>query len=377
MPHRTQDIALTHGTPGTSRTLRVHRFGPEDAAGNVYIQAGLHAGEIPGMLVARHLLDRLTVLEDQGAVRDGITLVPMANPIGRDQMLLGSQIGRFDLAGGSNFNRAFPDLSASVAAAVRGRLGADPAGNTAVIRRALRQALTDHPAGDALSGLRRQLMLLAADADVVLDLHCDSESVMHLYTAPALWPGLADLAARLGCRHAFLADDSGGEPFDDACSALWWRLRTLLGPDHPIPAACAATTIELRGLADVDDATAAADADAIIGFLTARGSLAGRAPAAGGSACTATPLAGVDMVKAPVAGIILYRVALGDQVAAGDLVAEILDPLTGQRTRCHTRTAGPVWSRNHNRFAHAGDVLVKVAGDQPLPDRKGQLLTAR
>ena len=44
---------------GTTRTVTVHRYGDPSARPKVYIQAGLHADEIPGMLSAHHLIARL------------------------------------------------------------------------------------------------------------------------------------------------------------------------------------------------------------------------------------------------------------------------------------------------------------------------------
>ena len=40
---------------GTTRSITVHRYGSPAARPKAYIQAGLHADEIPGMLCAHHL----------------------------------------------------------------------------------------------------------------------------------------------------------------------------------------------------------------------------------------------------------------------------------------------------------------------------------
>ncbi|MBJ7415480.1 MAG: hypothetical protein JHC88_08510, partial [Niveispirillum sp.] len=48
MTHQTDIITLPHGRPGTARRLTIHRFGA-GAGPKAYIQAGLHAGELPGM----------------------------------------------------------------------------------------------------------------------------------------------------------------------------------------------------------------------------------------------------------------------------------------------------------------------------------------
>jgi len=58
----------------------------------------------------------------------------------------------------------------------------------AVARAALRAACAELPAGTELQSLRRTLLGLAIDADVVLDLHCDNEALLHLYTVPTSGP---------------------------------------------------------------------------------------------------------------------------------------------------------------------------------------------
>jgi hypothetical protein len=52
--------------PGTARQIHSFHFGPEQAEGKIYIQASLHADELPGMLVAWHLKARLAELATAG-----------------------------------------------------------------------------------------------------------------------------------------------------------------------------------------------------------------------------------------------------------------------------------------------------------------------
>src|SRR3546814_11247046 len=95
--------------------------------------------------------------------------------------------------------------------------------------------------GSELHSLRLALASLAADADVVLDLHCDDQALMHLFLIPAHWPAAAALAADLGCRAVLLAEDSGGSSFAEAFSPPWPRLaerfphypRTPASPPRP------------------------------------------------------------------------------------------------------------------------------------------------
>ncbi|QJE72160.1 succinylglutamate desuccinylase/aspartoacylase family protein [Aerophototrophica crusticola] len=377
MTHAIDIIPLPFNRPGTGRSLRLHRFGRPGAGPKAYVQAGLHAGELPGMLVALDLVAKLAALDAAGQVRGEVLVLPLANPIGFDQVFQGRLLGRFELGGGVNFNRAYADLTDAVERRVRGQLGLDAATNVALVRQALRDSVAELVPQTDADALRKLLLGFAVDADVMLDLHCDSDAVMHLYTGTELWPGFADLSARLGCHAALLAGESGGDPFDEACSSVWWKLRARLPDGIPLPPACAATTIELRGEADVDDTQAKADADAILDHLRVRGVLAGTPAPLPAALCEGTPLAGVDRVRAPVAGVIAYHAALGDRVEAGQVVADIVDPWSGERFPCRAQAAGPVWSRRLERFATAGEVVMSIAGTEPLKEEGSGLLTAR
>jgi hypothetical protein len=305
-------------------------------------------------------------------VRGEIVVVPVANPLGLNQRMLGAMVGRFDLADGANFNRHYPDLVETAAAAVGDRLTGDEAHNRDLIRAALAEAVAASPALTPAEHLKRTLLELAIGADVVLDLHCDSEAVMHLYTLTPQAEDFAPLAALLGCEAVLLATESGDEPFDEACSTPWLRLSERF-PDRPIPLACLATTVELRGQADVSHAMAAADAEALIGFMTIRGALEGPAPEVPPARCEPTPLAGSMPLTAPAAGIVVYRRDVGERVAAGDVVAEIVCPLTGAVTPVPAETDGVLFARAATRFAAAGKRLGKVAGRDAT--RAGKLLS--
>lgn len=98
--------------------------------------------------------------------------------------------------------------------------------------------------------MKMRLYELACDADVALDLHCDTDAVMHLYTHDRLWPQLADLAAELESQCHLLASNSGGNPFDEVLSCPWAAFQDKF-PHAGIPMACESVTIELRGEQDV------------------------------------------------------------------------------------------------------------------------------
>jgi len=124
MRHQLHDLIAP--VPGTARQIHSFHFGPQQPEGKVYIQSSLHADELPGMLVAWHLKARLAELEANGRLRSEIVLVPVANPVGLEQVLMDIPLGRYELESGQNFNRLFVDLSEDVGNQVEGLLGDDP-----------------------------------------------------------------------------------------------------------------------------------------------------------------------------------------------------------------------------------------------------------
>jgi predicted deacylase len=372
---RTISHPLQSDTPGTRREVVSHHVGRAGARPKIYLQAGLHAGEIPGMLLLRHLMPRLEAFESSGRVVGEIVLVPVANPIGLNQGLLHDNLGRFELHVAENFNRHYPDLGALAMARIEGKLTQNAEHNAAVIRAEMAAALVEETPRTELGRLRRTLLGEALDADMVLDLHCDLEALMHLYTTNTSRDWGALLSRYLGGAVVLLSDESGGHAFDESCSTPWDRFRARWGEQFPVPVGCQAATVELRGLADVDDATAAADAAHVADWLIAVGAVEGTVPEPAFEAGDLVPLAGTDDLVAPVGGIVSFRLPVGSRVGPGDVIADLIDPATGDRHELATRTEGLLYAREHRRFVRGGVSVAQISGHTPI--RFGSLLTAR
>ena len=369
---QTQHIELANSLPGNRQSLQVLRFGQPGARPKIYIQSALHADELPGILVAHQLAEKLAGLELRGEIAGEVVLVPLANPVGLAQNVLGLQHGRFDLRDGGNFNRGFAELAARVAEKLPAVLTQDTQENTCLVRSALIDAIgqlkTDSPAQD----LKKQLLALAADADIVLDLHCDTDAVMHVYGLTPQAPMVQALGAALGARAVLLATESGGTPFDEACTRPWLQLQKLL-PEFPIELACFGATVELRGETDTDHHLAQQDAAALVSFLAHQGALTCKAPPLAEPLCQATPLSGSEPITAPCSGVVVFRQKPGDTVAAGTLIADMVDAVTGAVTPVHCQSAGVLYARGSSRWASTGKRLAKIAGTSLA--RTGKLLS--
>jgi predicted deacylase len=249
-------ITLPSMTPGTGRSIAVHRFGVAGGRPKVYLQAAIHANELPGAMALHHLMPMLVAADRAKRIRGEIVVVPTVNPIGLSQLVGNNHLGRYDFVGRENFNRNWLDLSGPIAERVGDDLGADARENVTTIRERRWRRLPRIKPANELQTLRVEIMKLAADADVVLDLHCDMHAILHLFISRRDWPGPArELAADLGAEATLY-----NEPFPESLtfsgvnSALWPRLAAIF-PGANIPQACLSATVEYRGQHNVTACT--------------------------------------------------------------------------------------------------------------------------
>ena len=356
---------------GTQRELTSFHYGPAGGQ-KIYIQSSLHADELPGMLVTWALRRRLATLEEAGRLRGEIVIVPVPNPIGLNQRLLGHMLGRFETNTAANFNRNFHDLAALVIPRIESRLTGDAQQNLLAVRAAMREALAGQTPATELESQRLALQRLSYDADVVLDLHCDFEAAMHLFTNPDLWPDVEPLARYLDAKASLFALNSIGNPFDEIHSFCWTELRARYGERYPIPNGSISVTIELRGQTDVTYDFAERDAKAIIEYLTHRGVIDGTPAPLPPLEFPATPFSGTEPLVAPISGVLVFRTPLGVRVERGQEIADVVDPLTDRVVTIRSSINGVLYARHHARFATAGQEVACIAGATPI--RSGSLL---
>jgi len=336
---------------GVTYEFPVFRFeGTDKAAPSAYLQAALHAGELPGVVAIDALMPMLAKAEAEGRIRGAVTVVPWANPIGRAQYHFGEHQGRFHLGTRTNFNRAFPLLAAPDV-----------------------KLLPDTTLGGADQRLKTRLVQLSLGHDIVLDLHCDDEGLAYLYIHTSLWPAMADCAAAMGVDAVVLWSEDTDGTFEGAA----------IMPYQNVPASVArldrrvATTVEYRGILDVDGKLAASDAEGLYRLLVARGVVHDPTLTRPGSFTGAVvPLDNIDMMPSPKAGAILYDVKPGDRVAKGDRLATIVHAPgeAGGRTEVFAPQAGLILTRRSRRIIRAGEDLLKLAGDNRSQDARSGTL---
>lgn len=302
------------------------------------------------MVAIDALMPMLAKAEAEGRIRGAVTVVPWANPIGRAQYHFGEHQGRFHLGTRTNFNRAFPLLAAPDV-----------------------KLLPDTTLGGADQRLKTRLVQLSLGHDIVLDLHCDDEGLAYLYIHTSLWPAMADCAAAMGVDAVVLWSEDTDGTFEGAA----------IMPYQNVPASVArldrrvATTVEYRGILDVDGKLAASDAEGLYRLLVARGVVHDPTLTRPGSFTGAVvPLDNIDMMPSPKAGAILYDVKPGDRVAKGDRLATIVHAPgeAGGRTEVFAPQAGLILTRRSRRIIRAGEDLLKLAGDNRSQDARSGTL---
>jgi len=369
---------LVGDTPGRSTELNYFRVGPEGATKKVYLQAALHADEQPGILVLHHLLRLLREADAAGDLNARFVLFPMVNPLGMGDIEFGQHQGRYNRSTGINHNRDWPVLYDAVGDGLAEKLGNDAGENVQRVRAALREWTGSLPRVTAQDQWRHCVVSEACDADYVFDLHCDDDSLLHIFSIPQLADNMQQLADWSGAAATMLAEDSGGGSFDEVWPAIWLRLADEC-VDKPVPLSVVSCTLEYRGQGDSFDDLNRQDAHNLYGYFQEQGLIGGTALGQRGEARAGTDLRATEYLRAPRPGLLAYRVELGDWVEKGDCIAELIaldgDGAFVDRMPLLAGTSGQVISRKITKYVWAGANVSKIVGSEILESRSGSLLS--
>ena len=380
-------VQLPSMTPGTHRTISVLSFGKSGARPKVYMQAAIHANEMPGTMALHHLMPLLAAAEKKGLVKGEIILVPTVNPIGQSQLIGNSHAGRYNNLSNENFNRNWIDLSEGVAEKVWKKIGSDAQANVKMIRKAALQTLNEMKPANELQTLRVEMQKLSTDADYVLDLHCDIYAALHLFTAQNDWlkgptgplgnqGAVQALAADLGVQATMYNDPYPSTlTFSGVNSALWARLQDKF-PHAAIPQACMSVTLEMRSQHDVSDAQGKSDAHNLFQWLVRQGVVAGKVAPLKKMKTGPAPISGMDVGYSTTTGFLVFHVKPGAKVKKGQAICDVIDPANpnGQqaRTTFKSATDGVLFSRRLDGYlSWPGQVMYRISGPKPLAHRIG------
>ena len=321
---KAERITIEADSAGQEFFLRVLRFDGTGGAPAVYLQAALHAHEVPGMVALDRLIPRLERAENEGRLAGDVIVVPHANPIGLSQVLFGETHGRFDFGGRQNFNRAFPPVGA--------------------------EENTTQPANQRL---KSTLLALASKADIVLDLHCDHEGPVYLYVHQRMLDAGRQLARSLHA--AAILTDAGADPFSFVLKVDERWTEECLENDTRFSA-----TVELRGMIDVTADLAAQDAQALYRYLVDIGTVRDSLPPARPNEPIVGDIDAAELILTPASGALLLDVEVGEWVTQGQRLATIVTTAGLARHEIHAPFEGFVLTRFDRRIVRRGDYVVKV-----------------
>ena len=369
---------LLGDAPGRGTELNYYRVGPAEPVKKVYLQGAIHADEQPGILILHHLLERLRAADAAGELAAEFVVFPMVNPLGMGDIEFGKHQGRYSRASGVNYNRGWLQLYDLLEPDFAAGLGEDGDENVARVRAALRAGVAALPQTTAFEQWQKILIGEACDADYVFDLHCDDDALLYIYSLPQMRDDIQTLADWTGAAATLLAEEGGGNSFDEVWPAVWLRLGRE-NPDKPLPLPLLSCTLEYRGQLDTFDALNRRDADNLYGFFQERGLIGGDEIGGKGNATPATDLRATEFVRAPAAGLLAFRVELGDRVERGESIADLIsldgDGAFVERRPILAGTAGLLLSRTMHKYVWTGANVAKIVGDQILESRSGNLLS--
>jgi predicted deacylase len=81
----------------------------------------------------------------------------------------------------------------------------------------------------------------------------------------------------------------------------------------------------------------------------------------------------VEPLLAPHAGVLVYTRRLGERVAPGDPIADVIDPVSGHTTTVRCSVGGSFFARSAHRHVLRGMNIGKIAGATAY--RSGNLLS--
>lgn len=321
---------------GTDLNIPIFTFeGSNPNAPQVYIQSSIHGAEVQGSGIILHLIEYLL----QHPPQSTITLVPNVNPFSLNQRLGDYGFSRFDPNTGDNWNRLYTNITCCT-----------PPEKTAedqiVIEEFLKEIPPNTPPPQVIQKLRAeiikrltqrlstpsllpygqklalQIQLMATQADIVLDLHCDTISIPHLYS-----PNYAvNSAHHFNIPYIIAIPEKFAGALDEATFTPWSNLaKTWNSPHYPKPHT-ESFTLEYGSQEVLDLPLAKQQAQGILHYLSTK------------QACPplsttqqnplpniqVTPLKNLINIYAPQSGYLTYLPPLGQKINPGQPLLEIL-----------------------------------------------------
>ncbi|MEK6624853.1 MAG: succinylglutamate desuccinylase/aspartoacylase family protein, partial [Bdellovibrionota bacterium] len=304
------------------------------AGPHVHIQASVHGAELQGNAVIFHLMQYFIHHPFKGSV----TFIPLANPAATNTKIGAYTYGRFNPVTGHNWNRCYEDVMFLTQEQIVGLLKAwcESHRNTAweQIKREYKsfilQSLVHLEAHLGRRGENENkklfllLQMMAAPADIVLDLHTGPASTRYIYSALYQKKSVVDF------HFPFVLNipNEFAQAMDEASFMPWVHLqREFKAQGRDIPLEFQAYTLELGSEERLHFDEGKRDAEHILHYLARQGMIEKGQE----SASFERPLQRHLLLKdyrtlyAPSGGLVHYHKAPGEFVKKGEILASFLN----------------------------------------------------
>jgi len=337
---------------GSELTINVFCFkGTKKMVPSVYIQSGIHGSEVQGYLVCLLLIDHFIKYPPLG----NVTIVPIANPYGINCKMGEYTLGRFDSVTGDNWNRNYMDLSFLIDDFLLELSNHSFSELIPLFKEKMRKEIKKKSAekhNSYATKLALEIQQLAISADIILDLHCDTYSLPHIYCSNYL----LNSVSYLGIPYIIETPYKFAGALEEAIFYPWKKLVDFYNMQNneqytPI---IEAFTIELGNQEKIDKYLAEKQLNNILNYLKYKGTISALDKVYDNQ-ITVCKLEDFQTIYTSTGGLVLEYAALGQ-------------PLTKQDTLAHIRMSKTLKNIEFSKnFIQDGTLLVKNSYENAIP----------
>lgn len=312
-------IPVGHLASGQEISIPSYEFSGRGFAKSVYIQSNLHGTETQGNAVIAELIEYFQENPPLGKIQ----LIPFVNPLGMSQKWGNQTYGRYHPIDGENYNRGYQDFSSQIDydAFKKCTLGRPSDEIRLKFKELLQmQCRSKFEEFETYGASYNQKLCLiiqeqAHKADIILDLHCDTESLEHLYSASYA----IEAAKDLGFPVIYEIPPSFAGALDEASFMPWIKLEEEMTFPNPV----LAYTLELGDEESWNSDLASRQAKRILHFLYKRGVLKNPPEITNIAETHIAPLKNLKKYRAPCGGNLEFFRTPGEIVQEGDIIGKI------------------------------------------------------
>lgn len=309
---------------GSEITIDVFHFsGTNKDSPSVYIQSGIHGSEIQGYLVCLNLIDFFRRNPPLG----NVTIVPLSNPYALNCKIGEYTFGRFDPVTGDNWNRNYIDFSYLI------NKFTSKLDNISIkilkeeLKKEIQSEISKRLKDNNLSYSNKiclQIQKLASAADIVIDLHCDTKSIPHVYCSQHLIPSVRFL----GIPHVVEIPPIFNGALDEAIFCPWVKLIKLYNSlnNKKLNLPVESFTIELGNQEKVDKIEASHHMKNILNYLGVKNIISKAPESILLNKLFLCKLEDFRTIYSPCGGIIIQKAKLGIPLKTRDNVLSISVP---------------------------------------------------